>query len=130
MSPITGLWTEALNLTTPAANRDLARAQTLGQLGCVAPIEIRTGALAIGDIVLVTVGAEIYTKIGWKIKEMTPMNKTKLVTMTNGKAPSGYIPDAESFLTHLTFEVLGSNLVPGSCAEDGISGNITALASE
>ncbi|KAH8647692.1 hypothetical protein BX600DRAFT_503091 [Xylariales sp. PMI_506] len=96
----------------------------------VAPVQIRTGVLGIGDIVLVTVGAEIYTKIGWKIKEMTPMKKAMLVTMSNGKAPSGYIPDTESFLTHLTFEVLGSNLVPGSCAEDGISGNLSSLVSE
>ncbi|ETS78551.1 hypothetical protein PFICI_10613 [Pestalotiopsis fici W106-1] len=130
------IWAKQQNVTCPGRKRlDNSIVNRAGRPGNyttqgVAPIEIRTGALGIGDIVLVTVGAEIYTKIGWKIKEMTPMNKTMLVTMSNGKAPSGYIPDTESFLTHLTFEVLGSNLVPGSCAEDGISGNITALVNE
>ncbi|PVH67610.1 hypothetical protein DL98DRAFT_523226 [Cadophora sp. DSE1049] len=130
------IWAKQQNVTCPGRKRlDNSIVNRAGRPGNyttvgVAPVQIRTGALGIGDIVLVTVGAEIYTKIGWKIKSLTPMNKTMLVTMSNGKAASGYIADTESYSTHLTFEILGSNLVPGSCAEDGISGNISALVTE
>ena len=41
-----------------------------------------------------------------------------MVTLTNGMARSGYIPNDAAF-GHYTFEVLSSRLKPG-CAEDGI----------
>ncbi|RSH80315.1 uncharacterized protein EHS24_008891 [Apiotrichum porosum] len=129
------IWSKQQNVSCPGRKRlDNSTYNRAGHPGVynttnVAPIQIRTGVLGIGDKILVTVGAEIYTRIGWRIKAMAPMLKTMLVTMSNGKAPSGYIPDTESW-SHLTFEVLGSNLLPGSCAEDSISQSLTDLASE
>jgi len=51
-----------------------------------------------------------------------------MVTLTDGNAGSGYIPNDESF-SHNTFEVLGSRLKPG-CAEDGIVNGILGLMSD
>jgi hypothetical protein len=50
------------------------------------------------------------------------------VTLANGRANSGYIPDDESY-GHQTFQVLGTRLKPG-CAEAGIAGRIAALAGD
>jgi hypothetical protein len=47
------------------------------------------------------------------------------VTLANGRANSGYIPDDASFGA-FTFQVLGSRLKPG-CAEQGIADGIAEL---
>jgi hypothetical protein len=51
-----------------------------------------------------------------------------MVTLTDGNAGSGYIPNDESF-SHNTFEVLSSRLKPG-CAEDGIVNGFLGLMSD
>ena len=88
-------------------------------------VAIRLGALEIGDIALATTDAEIYTKIGLRVKQQSPLSKTMYVTLANGRAASGYIPDDEAY-GHLTFQVLGSRVKPG-CAEDGIADGISQL---
>jgi neutral ceramidase len=88
-------------------------------------VAIRLGALEIGDVALATTNAEIYTKIGLRVKKQSPLTKTMYVTLANGRAASGYIPDDESY-GHLTFQVLGSRVKPG-CAEDGIADGIAQL---
>ena len=88
-------------------------------------VAIRLGALEIGDIALATTDAEIYTKIGLRVKKQSPLSKTMYVTLANGRAASGYIPDDEAY-GHLTFQVLGSRVKPG-CAEDGIADGISQL---
>lgn len=82
------------------------------------PVEMRLGALRIGNIVLTSVDAELYTAIGLRLKQESPMANTVLVTLANGHANSGYIPNDTAFGA-LTFQVLGSNLKPG-CAEAAI----------
>jgi len=82
------------------------------------PVEIRLGALRIGNVVLTSVDAELYTAIGFRLKQESPMANTVLVTLANGRANSGYIPNDTAFGA-LTFQVLGSNLKPG-CAEGAI----------
>ena len=57
-------------------------------------------------------------KIGLKLKESAPANKTIMVTLANGAANSGYIYSDDAF-NHLTFQVIGSRLKPG-CAEGKI----------
>lgn len=82
------------------------------------PVEIRLGALRIGNIVLTSVDAELYTPIGLRLKQESPLANTVLVTLANGRANSGYIPNDTAFGA-LTFQVLGSNLKPG-CGEGAI----------
>jgi hypothetical protein len=50
------------------------------------------------------------------------------VTLANGRASSGYIPDDASF-GHDTFQVLGSRLKPG-CAEQGIANGLVDLVAQ
>ena len=89
-------------------------------------VSIRISVMGLGDIAIAGVAAEIYTRIGWRIKDETPLNNTILVTLTNGKANSGYIPDSKSW-DHLTFQVLGSKLQPGNCADVNISSTVESL---
>ena len=56
------------------------------------------------------------------------MANTVVVTLANGRANSGYIPDDASF-GHNTFQVLGSRLKPG-CAEQGIANGLDELVSQ
>jgi hypothetical protein len=88
-------------------------------------VPLRLGVLGIGDVVLTSVDAEIYTLISQRLKRQSPMANAVIVTLANGAAPSGYIPDDASF-SHNTFQVLGSRLKPG-CAEDSIANSLTDL---
>jgi hypothetical protein len=74
------------------------------------------------------VNAEIYTLIGQRAKKQSPMTNTMVVTLANGRADSGYIPDDASF-SHNTFQVLGSRLKPG-CAESTIADGLANLVSQ
>jgi len=89
------------------------------------PVEIRLGALRIGNIALTSVNAELYSEIGLRLKRESPTTNTVLVTMANGRADSGYIPDDAAFGA-LTFQVLGSKLKPG-CAETAIVNGLLDL---
>jgi neutral ceramidase len=116
-------------LICPGRTRlDNAREGVPGQYQDGPDVAIRIGVLGIGDIALTTANAEIYTKIALRVKEESSMSKTMFVTLANGRAASGYIPDDESY-GHQTFQVLGSRLKPG-CAEDGIVDGISGLVSE
>jgi neutral ceramidase len=82
------------------------------------PVNLRFGVLRIGDVALGSVDAEIYSPIGKRVKQESPMADTVVVTLANGMANSGYIPNDASFGAY-TFQVLSSRLKPG-CAEDTI----------
>ncbi|WP_020388863.1 neutral/alkaline non-lysosomal ceramidase N-terminal domain-containing protein [Kribbella catacumbae] len=115
-------------ITCPGRTRlDNAREGVPGQYEDGPDVAIRIGALEIGDIALATTNAEIYTTIGLRVKKQSPLSKTMYVTLANGRAASGYIPDDESY-GHQTFQVLGSRVKPG-CAEDGIADGIRQLVS-
>jgi neutral ceramidase len=51
-----------------------------------------------------------------------------MVTLANGRAPSGYKPDDASF-SHNSFQVLGSRLEVG-CAEDSIADGLTKMVTD
>lgn len=89
------------------------------------PVEIRLGALRIGNVALTSVDAELYTEIGLRLKRESPMADTVMVTLANGRANSGYIPNDAAFGAN-TFQVLGSNLKPG-CAETAIVNGLLDL---
>jgi hypothetical protein len=89
------------------------------------PVNIRLGALRIGNIALTSVDAELYSAIGQRLKRESPMANTFMVTLANGRADSGYIPNDTAFGA-LTFQVLGSRLKPG-CAETAIVNGLLDL---
>jgi neutral ceramidase len=121
------IWAAQNGLTCPGrARTNTGREGSPGTYSDGDPVNIRLGVLGIGDTALASVNAEIYNLIGQRAKKQSPIANTMLVTLANGRANSGYIPDDASF-GHLTFQVLGSRLKPG-CAEQGIANGLADLA--
>ncbi len=92
------------------------------------PVNLRLGVLGIGNVALTTVNAEVYTLISQRMKNQSHMANTMMVTLANGRANSGYIPDDASF-SHNSFQVLGSRLKPG-CAEATIADTLTDMIAQ
>jgi neutral ceramidase len=92
------------------------------------PVEIRLGLLRVGDVMIGAVNAEVFNSIAQRLKRESPYKATMMVTLTNGAARSGYIPDDTSFGKN-TFEVLSSRLQPG-CAESSIVRGLLDLMQE
>ena len=88
-------------------------------------VTIRVGVLLLGDIALGTVNGEIYNPIATQFIKESPYARTMMVTIANGSATTGYIPDDASFGQNV-FEVLSSRLKPGY-AERGIIDGILDL---
>jgi neutral ceramidase len=93
-----------------------------------APVDIRLGLLKIGDIAIGAVNAEVFNLIAQRLKRESPYARTMMATLTNGSAPSGYIPNDAAYGMY-TFEVVSSRLHPG-CAESAIVNGILDLMSE
>jgi hypothetical protein len=91
-------------------------------------VEIRLGVVEIGDTALTSVNAEVYTLISQRMKKQSPMTNTVMVTLANGRANSGYVPNDAAFGAY-TFQVLGSRLKPG-CAEQGIADGLAELVGQ
>jgi neutral ceramidase len=91
---------------------DNAREGSPGKYEDADPVAIRLGILRIGDIALASVDAEIYSAIGMRLKKESPLANTVVVTIANGRANSGYIPNDTAYGAY-TFQVLGSKLKPG-----------------
>lgn len=91
-------------------------------------VNFRLGVVEIGDIALTAVNAEIYTPISQRMKKHSPMANTVMVTLANGRANSGYVPNDSAFGEY-TFQVLGSRLKPG-CAETGIANTLDELIAQ
>jgi hypothetical protein len=92
------------------------------------PIDIRLGLLALGDIMIGAVNAEVFNPIAQRLKRESPYARTLLATLTNGMARSGYIPHDAGFGMY-TFEVLSSRLQPG-CAESAIVDGLLDLMAQ
>ncbi len=75
-------------------------------------VRLRLGLLRIDDIVLGTINAEVFNLIGQQLKKESPYARTIVVSLTNGGANSGYIPNDAAF-GYQTFEVLSSRCKPG-----------------
>jgi hypothetical protein len=115
-------------VTCPGRKRtDTAREGTPGTYEDGDPVDIRLGAMRIGNIALTSVDAEVYSPIAQRLKRESPMADTFMVTLANGMANSGYIPNDTAFGA-LTFQVLGSRLKPG-CAETAIVNGLLDLIS-
>ena len=115
-------------VTCPGRKRtDNAREGTPGTYEDGDPVNIRLGAMRIGNIALTSVDAELYSPIAMRLKRESPIANTFMVTLANGAANSGYIPNDTAFGA-LTFQVLGSKLKPG-CAETAIVEGLVDLIS-
>jgi hypothetical protein len=115
-------------VTCPGRKRtDAAREGTPGTYEDGDPVDIRLGVMRIGNISLASVDAEVYSAIAQRLKRESPMADTFMVTLANGMANSGYIPNDTAFGA-LTFQVLGSRLKPG-CAESAIVNGLLDLIS-
>ena len=89
------------------------------------PVDVRLGLLAVGDVMIGAVNAEVFNPIARRLKRESPYKATMMATLTNGSARSGYIPDDASYAKY-TFEVLSSRVKPG-CAEAAIVNGILEL---
>ena len=83
--------------------------------------------MRVGDIVLASVDAEIYSAIGMRLKKESPVANTMVVTLANGRANSGYIPNDTAFGAY-TFQVLGSRLKPGYAETAIVEGWLDLIA--
>jgi len=116
-------------VTCPGRERTNAgRAGFPGEYKEAGPVEIRLGLLQLGDIMIGAVNAEVFNPIAQRLKRESPYARTMLATLTNGSAPSGYIPNDAAFGQY-TFEVLSSRLQPG-CAESAIVDGILGLMAQ
>lgn len=113
-------------LTCPARRRtDSGRAGYPGTYEDAGEASMRLGALRIGDIYIGAIDAEVYSGIGLRLKRESPFKHTLFATLTNGSAPTGYIPSEDAWGRNV-FTVLSSRLKPG-CAEAGIVNGIVEL---
>jgi neutral ceramidase len=116
-------------VTCPGRERlDRGRAGTAGTYKDGSPVDIRLGLVMIGDIAFGAVNGEVYNAIAQRLKRESRYARTMMVTVTNGMARSGYIPDDSSF-GHYVFEVVSSRLQPG-CAESAIVNGLLDLMPE
>jgi hypothetical protein len=113
-------------VTCPGRKRtDSGRAGYPGTYTDADPVPIRLSLVQLGDIALAGVNAEVFTTVAQRLKRESPLKHTMMVTLTNGMAPSGYIPNDAAF-GYNTFEVVSSNLKPG-CAETAITDGLLDL---
>jgi len=113
-------------LTCPARRRtDSGRAGYPGTYVDAGEVSMRLAALRIGDVYIGAIDAEVYSGIGLRLKRESPFKHTMLATLTNGMAPTGYIPSEDAWGRNV-FTVLSSRLKPG-CAEAGIVNGIVDL---
>lgn len=104
---------------------DTGRAGYPGSYKDADPVELRVSLVRVGDIVMGAVNGEVFNLIAQRLKKESRFARTMMVTLTNGQARSGYIPNDAAF-GYNTFEVLSSRLKPG-CAENGIVNGLLDL---
>jgi neutral ceramidase len=97
----------------PGRNRtNSGRAGNAGSYVDGDSVKIRLGVLLINDIALGSINAEVFSPISQQLKKESPYAHTMVVSVTNGSANSGYIPNDAAF-GYQTFEVLSSRCKPG-----------------
>ncbi len=91
---------------------DSGRAGRAGTYVEDAPVPLRVGMLRLGDVVVGSVDAELFTEIGQRFRRESPAKHSLLLTLCNGRSPAGYVASNTAGGFH-TFEVLSSRLQPG-----------------
>ncbi len=106
-------------VTCPGRNRtNTGRAGFAGTYTDADPVPLHLSVLKVGDVVMGGIDGEVFNLIAQRFKREAPNKHSMFVTLTNGMAPSGYIPNDAAY-GYQTFEVLSSRLKPG-CAETTI----------
>lgn len=119
LTPQAALYTDQRTVVCPGRKRlDEGRAGYPGTYADGDSISIKLGLLVIGEVAFTSVNGEVFSPIFSRVKKLSPYANTLMLTLTNGNAKSGYIPNDAAFGTY-TFEVLSSRLKPGY-AEDAI----------
>jgi len=115
--------------TCPGRQRiDTGRAGFPGTYKDADPVDLRLSLLMLGDVAISGVNGEVFNLIAQRLKKESRFAYTMMVTLTNGMARSGYIPNDAAFGFN-TFEVVSSRLKPG-CAEDAIVNGLIDLMGE
>jgi len=115
-----------VSFSCPARRRtDSGRAGNAGTYVDAGEVAIGLAALRIGDVYIGAVDAEVYNAVALRLKRESPFKHTMMSTLTNGMAPTGYIPSDDAFGRNV-FTVLSSRLKPG-CAEAGIVNGLLEL---
>ncbi|MBN1568659.1 MAG: neutral/alkaline non-lysosomal ceramidase N-terminal domain-containing protein [Acidobacteria bacterium] len=91
-------------------------------------VQLRLSLLMIDDIAIGGCDAEVFNMIAQRFKKESPVGRSIFVSMANGIANSGYIPNDAAF-GYQTFEVLSSRCKPGY-AESAIVNGILDLMAE
>jgi hypothetical protein len=116
-------------VTCPGRKRvNEGRAGFAGSYEDADPVPLTLSMLRIGDVTIGGVNAEVFNPVAQRFKRESPNKDTMMVTLTDGMAPSGYIPNDAAYGQY-TFEVLSSRLKPG-CAEDAIVDGLLDLQEE
>lgn len=117
------------SVTCPGRRRlDTGRAGYPGTYEDADPVPIQLSMLRVGNVLVGGVNAEVFNPISTRFKSESPWANTMMATITNGSAPSGYIPHDAAYGQN-TFEVISSRLKPG-CAEDAIVDGLLDLVAE
>jgi len=123
------IYTNKKIITCPGRKRlDEGRAGYAGTYQDADSIAIRLGLIIIDDIAFSSVSGEVFNPISTRLKKESPFAHTMMLTLTNGYAKSGYIPNDAAFGTY-TFEVVSSKLKPGF-AESAIVNGILDMMNE
>jgi neutral ceramidase len=109
-------------ITCPGRKRtNSGRAGYAGTYEDADSVKIRLGLLLIDDIAFTSVNGEVFNLIAQRLKKESPYARTMMLTVTNGVANSGYIPNDAAY-GYYTFEVLSSRLKPGFAENEIING--------
>jgi hypothetical protein len=81
--------------------------------------------LGIGDIALASIDADLHSMYQQRLKELSPMTRTVIAIMSNGRADSGYIV-LDSDYRKTTFQVSAAKVQPGH-AEQAILETLVTL---
>lgn len=120
------IWGAQKTISCPGRKRtDQGREGMTGSYIDDSPVEMRLSLIGIGDVAFTGVNAEVYSRISQHMRSQSPLANTVMVTLANGRANSGYIPDDESY-GHNSFQVLGARNKEG-CAEDAIANGLTDM---
>ncbi len=123
------IWGAQKTITCPGRKRtDQGREGMTGTYADDAPVEMKLSLIGLGDVAFGGVNAEVYSKISARMRGESPLANTVMVTLANGRASSGYIPDDESY-GHQSFQVLGARNKVG-CAEASIAGGLAGMVGE